>query len=283
MLTFEWPSLATINEHTPPPRLSGAHETLKQQKDLLTMLLEQKFLGFTFSVGPFEAIRSRIRLLAQDPGFAFVVTPNVDHVVTVYNREHPALDEVYQKAGLVLCDSRVLSFAGRTLGVFLSPCPGSDLTASLFTEPMEGLTLGVMGPSASEFDILAARYPEASLTFIPTPKHLQRGSYEWERCLDEVSAAPWDILLICISFPKQEFLALDLKNRGHPNGVGLCVGASVDFLTGKAARAPRMFQKFGLEWAFRLFSNPGRLSRRYLVKGPKIFMILWKAYRTRRS
>jgi len=58
--------------------------------------------------------------------------------------------------------------------------------------------------------------------------------------------------------------------------VGLCVGASLAFLTGQLRRAPRAMQVLHLEWLFRLLSEPRRLWRRYVLKGPRIFHIWWK-------
>ena len=63
--------------------------------------------------------------------------------------------------------------------------------------------------------------------------------------------------------------------RATRQGGGLicCVGAAVDFLSGTTARAPESVQRLGLEWLHRLLSEPRRLWRRYLIDGPKIFLL----------
>ena len=61
--------------------------------------------------------------------------------------------------------------------------------------------------------------------------------------------------------------------RQEKGGVILCVGAAVDFLSGTLPRAPEGWQRLGLEWLHRLLSEPRRLWRRYLVDGPKVFLI----------
>jgi exopolysaccharide biosynthesis WecB/TagA/CpsF family protein len=67
----------------------------------------------------------------------------------------------------------------------------------------------------------------------------------------------------------------------HPDarGVGLCVGAALDFLSGRTERAPKWMRMAGLEWLHRLLSEPGRLWKRYLVAGPKVFSLFaaWRA------
>jgi N-acetylglucosaminyldiphosphoundecaprenol N-acetyl-beta-D-mannosaminyltransferase len=82
--------------------------------------------------------------------------------------------------------------------------------------------------------------------------------------------ADWDVLLTCVSFPKQERFAHALRAAGRPCGVALCVGASIDFLTGRQHRAPKVFQQLSLEWLHRLLSQPKRMFRRYVIEGPAI-------------
>jgi exopolysaccharide biosynthesis WecB/TagA/CpsF family protein len=56
----------------------------------------------------------------------------------------------------------------------------------------------------------------------------------------------------------------------------MCVGAALEFLVGRQSRAPRAMRFLGLEWAHRLAMNPGRLWRRYLVEGPRIFLLTYR-------
>jgi exopolysaccharide biosynthesis WecB/TagA/CpsF family protein len=53
-----------------------------------------------------------------------------------------------------------------------------------------------------------------------------------------------------------------------------CIGASIDFLTEKQRRAPVWVQQAGLEWLYRLLSDPQRLARRYLIERPRIFYFI---------
>jgi len=73
--------------------------------------------------------------------------------------------------------------------------------------------------------------------------------------------------------PQQEIIASDARPLPGAGGMTLCVGAGLEFLTGEQVRAPPVLQRLGLEWAHRLATNPGRLWRRYLVEGPRIFPI----------
>ena len=100
---------------------------------------------------------------------------------------------------------------------------------------------------------------------------LTPGTPGWIAAVDAAARAEWDVLLACVSFPKQERFAHALRAAGRERGVTLCVGASVDFLTGRQQRAPRIFQRLSLEWLHRLFSQPRRMFRRYVIEGPAIF------------
>jgi N-acetylglucosaminyldiphosphoundecaprenol N-acetyl-beta-D-mannosaminyltransferase len=79
--------------------------------------------------------------------------------------------------------------------------------------------------------------------------------------------------------PQQEILANHIANHPSARGVGLCVGASIDFLTGKQRRAPVWVQKAGFEWLHRLLSDPRRLARRYLIECPRIFYLICLKWR----
>jgi len=84
-------------------------------------------------------------------------------------------------------------------------------------------------------------------------------------------ASPFRFCFIAVGSPQQEVVANHLKSRGIARGLALCIGASIDFVTGSERRAPRWMQAMALEWVYRLSQNPRRLARRYLVRGPRFF------------
>ena len=63
------------------------------------------------------------------------------------------------------------------------------------------------------------------------------------------------------------------KHRGVVNAVMLGVGAAFDFHAGVKAQAPAWLQKVGLEWIFRLFTEPRRLWKRYLYHNPRFIVL----------
>jgi N-acetylglucosaminyldiphosphoundecaprenol N-acetyl-beta-D-mannosaminyltransferase len=88
---------------------------------------------------------------------------------------------------------------------------------------------------------------------------------EREAC-ERINVARADVVWVGLSTPKQErWMARQREALGVPVMVG--VGAAFDFHTGRVAQAPRWMRENGMEWFFRLMSEPRRLWRRYLVKG----------------
>jgi N-acetylglucosaminyldiphosphoundecaprenol N-acetyl-beta-D-mannosaminyltransferase len=225
-----------------------------------------RFMTLDFADGDRAALLGRVVELARGP-YGYVVTPNVDHVIKLMDGRVDS--GVYTGAALHACDSRILAHLARLRGKALSVYPGSDMTADLLASDHE-LTIGVFGPDRAAFDDLAARYPGRKLHYIAAPM-LTPCTPAWDEAVAAAAGVEWDVLLACVSFPKQELFAHALKTAGRKTGVTLCVGASVDFLTGRQQRAPQVFQQLSLEWLHRLLSQPRRMFRRYVIEGPAIF------------
>ncbi|HZW14867.1 MAG TPA: WecB/TagA/CpsF family glycosyltransferase [Brevundimonas sp.] len=225
-----------------------------------------RFMTLDFADGDRPAMLGRVADMARG-AYGYVVTPNVDHVIKLMDGRVEA--DVYRAADLIVCDSRILAHLARLRGKSLTVYPGSDLTADLLASDHD-LTFGVFGPDRAAFDDLVARFPRRRFIFIDAPM-LTPGTPAWIAAVDAAARAEWDVLLACVSFPKQERFAHALRAVGRQTGVTLCVGASVDFLTGRQQRAPRLYQQLSLEWLHRLMSQPRRMFRRYVLEGPAIF------------
>ncbi|RZJ38733.1 MAG: glycosyltransferase, partial [Brevundimonas sp.] len=224
-----------------------------------------RFMTLDFADGDRTELLGQVAAMARG-AYGYVVTPNVDHVIKLMDGR--VAEDIYRGAALMICDSRILAHLARLRGKRLSVYPGSDLTADLLASGHD-LTFGVFGPDRVAFNELTALYPDRRFTFIAAPM-LTPGTPEWDATVMSAAEAEWDVLLACVSFPKQERFAHALRVAGRPFGVTLCVGASVDFLTGRQHRAPKLFQQLSLEWLHRLLSQPKRMFRRYVIEGPAI-------------
>lgn len=242
------------------------------------------FLDIDFSLLPFDGAVEFVRGAAQSEAFSYVVTPNVDHVVRLFPDQPAAYTgayrAAYEGAALRLCDSRILQGLARFCKIDLPLVPGSDLTRVLFeTVFAKGWRIAVIGGSAQTLAQLAARFPEPSYVHHEPPMGVLKNEAARLEIIDFIVREKPMVTLFAIGAPQSEIVAHSAAATPGATGVALCIGASIEFITGEKARAPVWIQKAGLEWAHRLLSEPRRLWKRYLVEGPRIFglTLRWKS------
>jgi exopolysaccharide biosynthesis WecB/TagA/CpsF family protein len=207
--------------------------------------------------------------------YGYLVTPNVDHVIRYCG--HSQFRALYEQATYVLLDSRFLALLVKlSKGQVLRVCPGSDLTAGIFDSIIKPDDVTIMvGGSAEQARVLRDRFGLRALHHIDPPMNLVRDPGAIEACVHEVeSLSPFRFCFLAVGSPQQEILARELKMRGIARGLALCIGASINFVTGIEKRAPPWMRRVGFEWLYRLSQNPKRLVYRYLVRGPRIFLLL---------
>ena len=211
----------------------------------------------------------------RDPGapFAYVVTPNVDHIVRL-QRSRSDLWPAYRGAWLTLCDSRILARLARKVDLAIPVVTGSDLTADLLEHVVAPFDrVAIIGASSSTVARIVARYDLRNVVHYNPPMGFIRDPFEVARVVHFMVEAKARYTVLAVGSPQQEILAHRAQLAGLTIGTGFCVGASLNFLSGEEERAPAVMQKLSLEWLHRLVSDPSRLWRRYLVDGPQIFRI----------
>ena len=231
------------------------------------------YLGCRFDTGSIEEVTRDI-LTETRACFKYVVTPNVHHMVRLLE-DAATMQPLYQRAWRVVCDSRVLSRLARFSGLRLPVIVGSDLTAYLIARAWEQrLTIALIGPTAAACAVLGSRYPGLNIVFHTPPMGFIKSEHEVQKCVDFVVKTQASLIFLAVGMPQQEILASRIADHPQARGVGLCIGASIDFLTGKQRRSPVWVQKAGLEWLYRLLSDPRRLASRYLIECPRIFYLI---------
>ena len=231
------------------------------------------YLGYRFDTGSLEGIVCDI-LSETRACFKYVVTPNVHHMVRLLE-DADIMQPAYERAWRVFCDSRVLSRLAWFSGLRLPVITGSDLTARLIAHAVEQrLTIALVGPTATASTALASKYPGLNVVFHTPPMGFITSEHEVQKCVDFVVRTKAPLIFLAVGMPQQEILAGRIADHPQARGVGLCIGASIDFLTGKQRRAPVWIQKAGLEWLYRLLSDPRRLASRYLIECPRIFYLI---------
>ena len=201
----------------------------------------------------------------------WVVTPNLDHLRR-FQSDREFRDLVGQ-ADLVTADGMPLIWFSKLQG---TPLPervaGSSVINTLSSgAAKEGRSIYLLGGDSGTAEeagrILCDRYPGLRLAGTSCP---QVGATLDETTLEplanELMEAQPDIIFVGLGSPKQERLIAALKAR-LPNAWWLGVGISFSFVCKRVQRAPRWMQKLGLEWMHRLWQEPRRLARRYLIDG----------------
>ncbi|MFB5760252.1 WecB/TagA/CpsF family glycosyltransferase [Paenibacillus medicaginis] len=102
-------------------------------------------------------------------------------------------------------------------------------------------------------------------------------AYEETEIADMINTSNADFIFVSLGCPKQEIWMYN--NREKIRGIMIGVGAAFEYITGNIKRPPLFFQKAGLEWVFRLISEPKRLWKRYAYNNPVYVYRFFKTYR----
>jgi N-acetylglucosaminyldiphosphoundecaprenol N-acetyl-beta-D-mannosaminyltransferase len=236
-------------------------------------------LGLTFND---IALAPVVELLLARPAgekFAYVVTPNSDHLARL--RRAPELAGAYREAWLCLLDSQVLARLADRLRL---PRPavvtGADLVAALLPR-LAGLTAAVIGMAPADFAALQRRFPQINFAHHQPPMGLLHNAQAFAQARDFAAASGARFTFIVLGSPLQERLAQAIARTGA-TGTGLCIGAALEFAAGRP-RAPGWMRRAGLEWLHRLARDPRRLARRYLLDDPPVLLALLREARRRRA
>lgn len=244
-----------------------------------------EFIGATFDpLTPMQTL-ARAKWVTPEHSFRFIVTPNVDHLVRL-SKEPEVFKPLYEASWLSVCDSRILELMAAFSGIPLKAVPGSDLTQQLFDNVItEEDVINVIGADEEIVEKVKSIYGLSKVNLHQPPMGMRRKPEAIAAAAKFIADHPARYTFICVGSPQQEMVAKACLERGDCVGLGLCVGASLDFLGGRTKRAPKWVQSIRMEWLFRLLSEPKRLWKRYLVEGPKIFglWIKWMVSAKNRS
>jgi exopolysaccharide biosynthesis WecB/TagA/CpsF family protein len=235
----------------------------------------REFLEVRFNSLSIDQVLAHVAGATDDSPYGYVVTPNVDHIVRLHEEQDPSfLRKIYEDADLCLCDSKVLHLLGRMRGVELPVVAGSDLTAIVFDRIVRpGDRIAVIGGDAELLSALRSRYPLVDFVQHCPPMGLRDDPKARRVAAAFIANCSARFSFIAVGSPQQEMIAAETKMIAGATGMSFCIGAGLDFLTGRQRRAPRFAQRLGLEWAHRLLSDPRRMWKRYLLTGPKVFLL----------
>ncbi|NRB39305.1 MAG: WecB/TagA/CpsF family glycosyltransferase [Pseudomonadales bacterium] len=235
------------------------------------MLERKKIITMEVDITSHEkAIQKIQRWIGTKRGY-YTCVSNVHMCIETFNNKK--FRKIVNGADLVVPDGRPIYWAQKLLGLKeAQQVRGMDLTFSLcrYAE-QNNIKIGFYGSSESTLNTLQKNlkndYPNINIAFAISPPYRELSPEEKSSTINEINNSEIDILFVGLGCPKQESWMAEHKNQ--LNCVMLGVGAAFDFIAGNKKHAPVIMQRLGIEWIFRLLSEPKRLWRRYLSTNPK--------------
>jgi N-acetylglucosaminyldiphosphoundecaprenol N-acetyl-beta-D-mannosaminyltransferase len=123
---------------------------------------------------------------------------------------------------------------------------------------------GAPGVAEASAQALRESYPGINIVGCYTPPFRKLAQSEIEETAEMINATNPDAVWVCLGCPKQELWMHEMQDMLNAK-VMLAVGQAFDILAKRTQRAPHMLVSIGFEWAYRLFQEPRRLWKRYLV------------------
>ncbi len=239
-------------------------------------------LGLPFHVITMEeTIEDAVaQIESRDP--AYYITANADFIAQAHGNE--ALKDILFHAHRVVCDGMPLVWLSRYFKPVLPErVAGSDMVFRLFEKAdSHKWRVYFLGSDEATLkktkSILAEEYPGMEVVGTFSPPFGSADSWPNQTILREIDSTRPDLLLVAVGCPKQEYwIARYYRRTGVPLSIG--IGASLDFICGKQTRAPHWVQRLGMEWGWRLMTNPKRLFKRY---AKDFYYLLLLGYRQRK-
>lgn len=218
----------------------------------------------TLSIGELNHLVSR----AINNGENFLIANHNLHSIYLYHHDE-RMKVFYHKADYIHIDGMPLLMWGRLLGYPLKR--EQRVTYVDWIHPLmamaerEGSRVfylgGKPGVAVRAAEILCARYPALKIQ----THHGYFTEEENKVVLDKIRDFQTQILIVGMGMPRQEHWVADNLENITANVI-LTAGACFDYIAGVIPTPPRWMGRLGLEWLYRLFSEPRRLAKRYLVE-----------------
>jgi len=225
----------------------------------------------------------------------FAATPNAEIILQA--QENPELKKYLQQSTLNFADAVAVLWAGefltkkwsKTRGIlellflpfrknswsaFPEKITGSDSFEKICAKAeLENITIALLGGgcgvATKTRDLLLKKFPK--LKIVTAIDGIDRQEFWCSDVLKKCAGA--QIFFIALGCPTQEFWTRDNLSKIKSARIGIGIGGTFDFYSGRLKRAPLWMQKIGFEWLYRLIQQPTRFKRIYtaIIKFPRVF------------
>jgi len=212
-----------------------------------------------------------------------VVTPNIDHLMKLqYDKD---FYEIYYQANYKLCDSKLLQIVSKFLGKpIIEKISGSDFFPAFCNYHKDNQDIRIFLLGSAEQNIvdtamsnINAKYERNIIIGGLSPSFgFENKDDENEKIIQKIIQSGATVLAVGVGAPKQEKWIIKYKNKLPNIKIFMAIGATIDFEAGNIKRAPKWMSNNGLEWLYRLLSEPKRLWKRYLIDDLPFFWLIIK-------
>jgi N-acetylglucosaminyldiphosphoundecaprenol N-acetyl-beta-D-mannosaminyltransferase len=221
--------------------------------------------GLTLSLDTAREIAGTAVRHRPDDGVALVVTPNIDHIATI--RRSPPLARAYRNAARIVCDGWPVQVYARWCGLHVNRVTGCELTSELMrlAPDAEGQRLFFVVDSVTTERAVrdwAARNGVTCEVQVP-PFGFDLDASYCVRLAEAIRKHQTSILFMAVGAPRSEIF-VDTYRSILPPCWAFCVGQAVKIELGLVRRASWLWRSLGMEWLWRMFQEPLRLSKRYV-------------------
>lgn len=215
------------------------------------------------------SIKSSDLLSQFDKGI--LITPNVDHLIKL--QKDKELYDVYNSTEWVICDSKIVALTAKFLGTSIKEViPGSSFFPQYcdFHKNNQEIKIFLLGAAEGvallAMDKINGRIGRSIIVGAHSPSYgFEKNDVECAEIIKKINESNATVLVVGVGAPKQEKWIYKYKDQFTNIKLFMALGATIDFEAENIKRAPKIFQKFGLEWFYRLIKEPKRLWKRYLI------------------
>ncbi len=211
-----------------------------------------------------------------------MITPNLDHLVQL--QKDKEFYDLYQKAEWVVCDSRILYLVSKLLKHPIPQAiPGSSFFTAYYMYHKDDANCKIFLLGAAEGvaekakENINRKVGRNIVVGAHSPSYgFEKNEAECQELVRIVNESGANVLLVGVGAPKQEKWIMKYRDQMPGVDVFMGLGATIDFEAGTLKRAPKLWQKCGMEWLYRFFKEPKRLFKRYFVDDMKFFWFFTK-------
>ena len=214
-------------------------------------------------------------LSSEEKGFHRIATVNPEFLLLA--RQDASFRQTLEAADLRIADGFGIVLAAALQGASIERFPGADLMGALLEmadKKKVSIYLVVRKDGLSSYAevraVIQKQYPDMEV---------EGADFESREMLDsKIQNLKSEIVFCNFGAPEQELFLESLRNTSNDIRIAMGVGGALDYLTGRIARAPRLWRRLGLEWLWRLIHQPSRLGRIWNATAVFLWCIVREKY-----